>query len=342
MDNWCKVQDALGEVFMSQYRKDCLQYMKQWNADNQILLSEQSMLDLFMGGIYKLDKLNEDHQQSSKPSPQPRLSGAFREGGSLVSPTILECIRIGLIKLTVEPALRNMTVFKDVPILLATYEGAPRSSPSPNRDGRHSRGQLHIDLPPAHASVVHGTELQIGVPRSALRRDIDHAPPDNRTLRREQFDRDSRNATLSLPPAPRFGNVLQQHELMSGEDIREQRLLPLFKAEPLLDGKCLARFQSLSVTLPAGFSEQGKVVSSIHSTQDCYYQVRSRWSDARPVAPTSHDAKRRHQGTPEKATEERTQAGPRKWGNRPKGERPLSAREGLQTRNGWPRGEKNP
>ena len=36
--------------------------MKQWNADNQILLSEQSMLDLFMGGIYKLDKLNEDYQ----------------------------------------------------------------------------------------------------------------------------------------------------------------------------------------------------------------------------------------------------------------------------------------
>ena len=48
------------------------------------------------------------------------------------------------------------------------------------------------------------------------------------------------------------------------------------------------------------------MVSSIHSTQDCYYQVRSRWSDARPVAPTSHDAKRRHQGTPEEATEERT------------------------------------
>ena len=51
VNNWCKVQDALGEVFMSQYRTDCLQYMKQWNADNQILLSEQSMLDLFMGGI---------------------------------------------------------------------------------------------------------------------------------------------------------------------------------------------------------------------------------------------------------------------------------------------------
>ena len=242
VDNWCKVQDALGEVFMTQYRADCLKYTKQWNADNQILLSEQSMLDLFMGGIYKLDKLNEDYQQASKPSPKPRLSGAFREGGSLVSPNILECIRIGLIKLTVELELRNMTIFKDVPILFATYEGAPRSSPSPNRDGRNSRGQLHIDLPPANASVVSGTELQIGAPRSALRRDIAQAPPDNRSMRREQFDRDSRNSSLSLPPAPRFGNVLQQHELMTGEEIKEQRLIPLFKAEPLLDGKCLALY----------------------------------------------------------------------------------------------------
>ena len=49
-------------------------------------------------------------------------------------------------------------------------------------------------------------------------------------------------SAISLPPAPRFGNILQQHELMSGEDIREQRLMPLFKAEPLLDGKCLARY----------------------------------------------------------------------------------------------------
>jgi hypothetical protein len=218
--------------------------MKQWNADNQILLSEQSMLDLFMGAIYKLDKLNEVYQQSSKPSPKPRLSGAFREGGSLVSPTILECIRIGLIKLTIELELRNMTVFKHVPILFTTYEVASRSSPSPGagHDGRQSRGQLHINLPSANASVVHGTELQLGGPRSALRRPADDGPPSGRASQREQHSRDAFDPVRSLPPPPRFGNVLQPHELMSGEEIKEQNLIPMFKAEPLLAGKCLGLY----------------------------------------------------------------------------------------------------
>ena len=195
-----------------------------------------------MGGIYKRGKLNEDYQQSSKPSAKPRLSGVFKKDGSLVSPTILECIDMGLIKLTVELALRNQTIFKDVPILFATYEDAPRSSPSPgtDRDGRHGRGQLHIDLPPANASAVNGTMLQIGGPRS-IRRGDGNAQP-TQLAQREQFARDSREAAYSLPPPPRFGNVLQRHELMSGEEIREQRLMPLFKAEPLLDGKCLGLY----------------------------------------------------------------------------------------------------
>ena len=75
------------------------------------------------------------------------------------------------------------------------------------------------------------------------------------------------------------------------------------------------------------------MVSSIHSTQDCYYQVRSRWSDARPVAPTSHDAKRRHQGTPEEATEERTQAGPQK--GEPAKREKASLRKGRTTDKEW-------
>ena len=117
---------------MSKYRVDCLSYVRQWNKDPQLRLSDQSILGLFMGGIYKLGKLNEDYQPpSSKPPAKPRLSGVFRKDGSLVSPTILGCIDIGLIKLTVELALRNQTILKDVPILFATYEDAPRSSPSP-------------------------------------------------------------------------------------------------------------------------------------------------------------------------------------------------------------------
>ena len=85
--------------------------------------------------------------------------------------------------------------------------------------------------------------LQLGGPRSALRRDLGHAPPDNRALQREQFSRDSVDSVRSLPPAPpRFGNVLPQRELMSGDKIKAQGLMPMFKAEPLLNGKCLALY----------------------------------------------------------------------------------------------------
>jgi len=137
-----------------------------------------------------------------------------------------------------------MTIFKDVPILFATYEVVSRSSPSPGagHDGRQSRGQLHINLPSANASVVHGTELQLGGPRSALRRPADDGPPSGRASQREQHSRDAFDPVRSLPPLPRFGNVLQQHELMSGEEIKEQNLIPMFKAEPLLAGKCLGLY----------------------------------------------------------------------------------------------------
>ena len=199
---------------MTKCRADCLEYIKLWNKDSQLRLNDQRFLDLFMGGIYKLDKLNEDYQQSSKPLAKPRLSAVFRKGGSLVSPTVLGCIDIGLSKLTVELTLRNQNIFKDVPILFATYEDVPRSSPSPesSRDGRHGRGQLQINMPPANASVVNGTELQLGAPRSALRRNTDITPPADREAK-ERWSQDRRESVRSLPPPPRFGNVLPRDEL---------------------------------------------------------------------------------------------------------------------------------
>ena len=47
--NWCKVQGALGSIFMSQYRADCIEYIKQWNKGSQLRLNDQSFLGLFMG-----------------------------------------------------------------------------------------------------------------------------------------------------------------------------------------------------------------------------------------------------------------------------------------------------
>ena len=52
--------DALGDVFMSKYRADCLEYTELSNKDSQLRLNDQNFLDLFTGGIYKLGKLNED------------------------------------------------------------------------------------------------------------------------------------------------------------------------------------------------------------------------------------------------------------------------------------------
>ena len=74
LKNWCKVMDALGDGFMTKYRADCLEYIKEWNKHSQLRFNDQNFLDLFMSGIYKLDKLNEDYKQSSKPSAKPRLS----------------------------------------------------------------------------------------------------------------------------------------------------------------------------------------------------------------------------------------------------------------------------
>ena len=88
---WCKVIDACGDVFATAYRDDCLKYIEVQNDKLQRQLEDQSFLDLFLGGFYKLDILNAAYQRDNVPSPKPRLNGVF-EGLSMVSPTILEII----------------------------------------------------------------------------------------------------------------------------------------------------------------------------------------------------------------------------------------------------------
>ena len=96
-------------------------------------------------------------------------------------------------------------------------------------------------MPPPNVSVVNGTVLQLGGPRSALRRLPGEAHP-SPVDKNEQFVRDRRESVRSLPPPPWFGNVLPQNELMSGDEIKAQGLMPMFKAEPLLNGKCLGLY----------------------------------------------------------------------------------------------------
>ena len=97
-------------------------------------------------------------------------------------------------------------------------------------------------MPPPNAAVVNGTELQLGGPRSALRRNLGNHPQSSSSAQREQFARHSHDSVRTLPPPPRFGNVLRQDELMSGEAVEEQGLMPMFKSEPLLNGKCIALY----------------------------------------------------------------------------------------------------
>ena len=119
-------------------------------------------MDLFLGGILKLDLLNAAYQRGNSPSPKPRLNGVF-EGQSMVSPTILECIAADLIKLTRDPEAR-----REFPILNMVPNMIPRvsrpSAPSPTLSGgRGNRlgGKIEIAFPPGGA-VLQGTELQLG------------------------------------------------------------------------------------------------------------------------------------------------------------------------------------
>ena len=55
---WGKVIDACGDVFATTFRNDCLNYIEEQNDKYQRQLEDQSFLDLFLGGFYKLDLLN--------------------------------------------------------------------------------------------------------------------------------------------------------------------------------------------------------------------------------------------------------------------------------------------
>ena len=45
---------------------------------------------------------------------------------------------------------------------------------------------------------------------------------------------------MTLPPEPRFAEILPANDLISGADIRSSGVVALFKTEPLLAGKCAA------------------------------------------------------------------------------------------------------
>ena len=145
LSKWCKVIDACGDVYTTAFRDDCLTYIEAQNDKYQRQLQDQSFLDLFLGGIYKLDLLNATYQRGNSPSPKPRLNGVF-EGHSL-SPTILECIAADLIKLNRDPEARSeFPILNMVPNMIPRASRPSASSPSPS-SGRNSRqgGQLEPD-----------------------------------------------------------------------------------------------------------------------------------------------------------------------------------------------------
>ena len=58
LSNWCKAMAALGQVYVGEFRPDCAAYIVKYNKKFQLRLNEQQFLDLFLGGILKLGKLN--------------------------------------------------------------------------------------------------------------------------------------------------------------------------------------------------------------------------------------------------------------------------------------------
>ena len=45
---------------------------------------------------------------------------------------------------------------------------------------------------------------------------------------------------MTLPPEPRYAEILPANDLISGADIKSSGVVALFKTEPLLAGKCAA------------------------------------------------------------------------------------------------------
>ena len=99
--------------------------------------------------------------------------------------------------------------------------------------GSRSGGQLEIAFPSGGA-VLQGTELQLGLDgglRSAMASASKYGPP-----------KGIGTSADSLPPPPRKAGILPDAELISGEDIRQNGVITLFKSEPLLNRKCVALY----------------------------------------------------------------------------------------------------
>ena len=141
---WCKVIDACGDVFVTAFRDDCLEYISTQNDNYQRQLEDQTFVELFLGGIFKLDLLNAAYQRGNSPSPKPRLNGVFL-GYSQVPPAILECITADLIKLTRDPEARSeFPILNMVPNMTPRISKLSASSPTTSggrssRQGKHSR-----------------------------------------------------------------------------------------------------------------------------------------------------------------------------------------------------------
>ena len=193
-------------------------------------------MDLFLGGVCKLDLLNAAYQRDNSPSPKPRLNGVF-EGNSVVSPTILECIAADLIKLTRDPDARSeFPILNMVPNMIPRVSRLSAPSPTPS-GGRSSRqgGQLEITFP-AGGAVLQGTELQLGGGlHSAMAPTSQYGPAAGPLP--TGYNSTGYN---SLPPPPRKAGVLPDSELLSGEGIRNGGVISLFRTEPLLNRKCVA------------------------------------------------------------------------------------------------------
>ena len=236
--NWCKEIDALGQVYMDEFRIDCAKYIVQHNKKFQLRLNEQNFFGLFLGGILKHDKPNMAWHTMSSPSRKPR------------SDTFTELIECGLRKLTREFEDRSQAIFGEILIMFACAENAS-ASPAPGGGGGNGGGgaQINLRLPPSPANVTQGTLLQLGGaagggggwPRSAMAPSSHYGPPSDamggkdRKLGFSQLEQ----ATV-LPPEPRYAEIAHRNDLMSAGDIRSFGVVELFKSEPLLAGECAA------------------------------------------------------------------------------------------------------
>jgi len=184
-------------------------------------------------------------QTKSSPSRKPRLKGVFKNE-SMVSDTFNELIQCGLRKLTRDLEDRGQTIFGEIPILFACAVNVS-TSPAPSGGGSGGGGgQINLRLPAAPAGVTQGTLLQLGTPggagrlRSSLSSPGHYGPATIQDRADQHARRSAREGSVTLPPEPRYAEILPSNDLISGSDIRQHGIVSLFKTEPLLAGKCAA------------------------------------------------------------------------------------------------------